>query len=64
MNNLPNKPLLRVDECATYFDVSISTIYLWIDHGILQAEKIRGTIRIPRESVINCRMESKMNPLD
>jgi excisionase family DNA binding protein len=64
MNELPNKPLLRVDECATYFDVSVSTIYLWIDHGILEAEKYHGTIRVPRESVQNCRMESKIKPLE
>lgn len=64
MNDLPQKPLLRVDECAIYFDVSVSTIYLWIDHGILIAEKYRGTIRIPRESVLNCRLANKLRPLD
>jgi excisionase family DNA binding protein len=64
MNELPNKPLLRVDECAIYFDVSVSTIYLWIDHGILEAEKYHGTIRVPRESVQSCRMESKLKPLE
>ena len=63
MTDLPNKPLLRVDECATYFDVSAATIYLWIDHGILEAEKIKGTIRIPRESILNCRVKSKIDPL-
>ena len=64
MKKLPEKDLFRVDECASYFDVSISTIYLWIDHGILLAEKIRGTIRIPRESIINCRMKSRIQPLE
>lgn len=63
MNTLPNKELLRVEEVATYFGVARSTIYLWIDHGILQAEKIRGTIRIPRESILNCRINSKIDPL-
>ena len=24
MNELPNKPLLRVDECATYFDANLT----------------------------------------
>jgi excisionase family DNA binding protein len=60
---LPNKPMLRVDEVATYFDVSRSTIYLWIDHGLLIAEKYRGVIRVPRESVKNCRMLNKLEPL-
>lgn len=63
MTTLPAKELLRVDEVAAYFDVSRSTIYLWIDHGILEAEKIRGVIRVPRESVQKCRMESRKDPL-
>ena len=63
MNTLPNRELLRVEEVATYFDVSRSTIYLWIDHGILIAEKYRGVIRIPRESVENCRLSNKLEPL-
>lgn len=64
MTDLPNKPLLRVEEAATYFDVSRSTIYLWIDHGILAAEKYRGVIRIPKESIENCRTICKMEPLE
>jgi len=64
MKDLPDKELLRVDEVAEYFDVSRSTIYLWIDHGILIAEKYRGIIRIPKESVLNCRLSNKINPLE
>lgn len=64
MTTLPQKELLRVDEVASYFDVSNRTVYLWIDNGILEAEKIGGTIRIPRESVEACRMASKMRPLE
>lgn len=64
MSELPNKALLRVEEVATYFSVSRSTIYLWIDHGILAAEKYHKTIRIPKESVINCRIMAKIDRLD
>ena len=64
MTTLPNKVLLRVDEVADYFGVARSTIYLWIDHGILEAEKYRGVIRVPRESVNACRMNGKMTPLE
>ena len=60
---VPEKPLLRVDEVAAYFDVSRSVVYLWIDHGLLEAEKYHGTIRIPRESVVNFRLTNKMSPL-
>jgi excisionase family DNA binding protein len=64
MNDLPKKELLRVEDVAAYFDVSRSTIYLWIDHGILLAEKYRGVIRVPRESVEKCRMAHRMEPLE
>ena len=64
MNKLPEKELLRVDEVAEYFDISKSTVYLWIDHGILSAEKYRGTIRIPIESVKTCRLSSKLSPME
>jgi excisionase family DNA binding protein len=64
MINLPNKDLFRVDEVAIYFGVSRSTIYLWIDHGILCAEKYRGTIRVPKESVEKCRILNKLMPLE
>lgn len=53
--NLPNKELLRVEEVATYFSVTNRTIYLWIEHGYLEAKRTPGkSIRILRESVKNC----------
>jgi excisionase family DNA binding protein len=64
MTDIPNKPLLRVDEVATYFDVSRSVVYLWIDHGLLTAEKYRGVIRVPRESVEQFRLAGKLCPLE
>jgi excisionase family DNA binding protein len=58
--SLPKKDLFRPDEVADYLMISKSTVYLWVDHGILQAEKIKGTIRIPRKSIVNCRMAAKL----
>lgn len=63
MNGLPQKPLFRVDEVASYFDVTARTIYLWIDHGLLEAEKYRGVIRIPRESIKTFRLSGRINPM-
>jgi len=60
---LPNKSLFRIDEVATYFGVATSTIYLWIEHGILTAEKYRGTIRVPRESIVHCRLANRLHPV-
>jgi excisionase family DNA binding protein len=48
MFTLPDKPLLRPDEVAKFWSVSVKTIYRWIDTGIIQAVKKGGTVRIPR----------------
>lgn len=53
------KKMLRVQEVADFLDVSRSTIYLWIDNGLLEVEKYRGVIRVPRESLANFRLLHK-----
>jgi excisionase family DNA binding protein len=54
MTTLPNKDLLRPDEVATYYSVSVRTIYTWIELGKLEAVKVAGKIlRIKREEAIN-----------
>jgi excisionase family DNA binding protein len=52
MTTLPQKELLRVDEVAEHLRVSLATIYRMKDEGDLEAKKIRGAIRITRESVL------------
>lgn len=65
MVDIPKKPLWRVDEVASHFDVTRQTIYLWIDHGLLEAEKYNGKmVRITRESIENFRLSSKIKPLE
>lgn len=56
---LPQKSLFRIDEVAQYFGVTDKTIRLWIDHKHLEKEKIVGTIRISRESILKCRFRKK-----
>jgi excisionase family DNA binding protein len=58
MIKLPDKELLRVEEVANYFSVTNRTIYLWIEHGHLEAERtVMGrSIRITRESALKCRL--------
>lgn len=52
MPKLPDKELLRPDEVAEYFSLSVKTIYRWIDEGKLDAIKIgEKTLRIPHEAV-------------
>lgn len=59
MLELPKKELLRVDEVAEYFSVTERTIRLWLEHGHLAAEKIVGTVRVTRDSVLKCRFANK-----
>jgi excisionase family DNA binding protein len=59
MTTLPQKEHFRVDEVATYFDVAKSTIYLWIDHGHLKAEKYVGTIRVTRKSILEFKLKQR-----
>lgn len=61
---LPPKSLFSTDEVSAYFGIARSTVYLWIDHGILEAEKYGGTIRISREAILACRFNSRLKPLE
>ncbi|MFH2074482.1 MAG: helix-turn-helix domain-containing protein [Pseudomonadota bacterium] len=49
MTILPDKELLRPDEVAAFWSVSVKTIYRWIDQGILPGVKKGGTVRVLRE---------------
>jgi excisionase family DNA binding protein len=62
--DLPESELLKVDEVAEYLRVSSKTVYLWVDHGLLEAEKLKGTIRILRKSVLNFRLNSRLRPFE
>ncbi len=64
MKGLPDKELLRVDEVASHLNISKSTVYLYIDHGLLEAEKLGGCVRVLRESVVKFRLASKLKPLE
>jgi excisionase family DNA binding protein len=56
---LPKKALFRIDEVARYFDVSERTIRIWIDHGHLVGERVVGSIRVSRESILTCRFRNR-----
>lgn len=52
-DELPNRPLLRPDEVASFFSVGRRTVYRWIDEGKLVASNPGGkALRIMRESVV------------
>lgn len=58
--DLPAKTLLRPDEVAEFFSVSVQTIYQWCDSGSLQSVKINGTTRVYRESIIKLLRQSEL----
>lgn len=51
MSELPNKELFRPDEVASYFSLSVKTIYGWIAEGKLEAVKVLGSIRVKRGAI-------------
>lgn len=53
MTELPDKTLLRPDEVAPFLRVSLATVYRMKDEGELESKKIRGSVRITRESVLS-----------
>jgi len=56
----PNRHLLRVSEIMNFYDVSESTVYLWVQHGHLELEKTPGgSNRITKESLEKCRFKQK-----
>jgi len=62
LGGLPNRDLFRIGEVANYLRVSESTIRLWIQHGYFQIEKMRGTIWIPRASILSFRLKNRIIP--
>lgn len=52
MTTLPQKSLLRPAKVAEILDVNLSTVYLWISTGKLEAIKLPGgTLRIHRSVI-------------
>ena len=52
MSTLPNKELLRPDEVAAYFSVTVRTVRRWIQEGRIKGKKVAGQLRIPRREAI------------
>jgi len=44
VDGLTTKPLLRISEICTFFQVSKPTVYSWINHGDLKPYRIRRNV--------------------
>ncbi len=51
-NKIPDKVLLRPDEVAAIFEVTVKTVYQWCALGILPSIKIGGVVRIKRSTIL------------
>ena len=60
LSGLPKRDLFRISEVAGYFSVSERTIRLWIEHKLIDPiEQVRGTIWVPRTSIIKFRLKAR-----
>ena len=50
--DLPHKTLLRPDEVARFLSVSLKTVYRWYCSGLIEGAKVRGSLRIYRDSIL------------
>ncbi len=51
--DLPEKTLLRPDEVAAFLRVSVKTVYRWVAKGLLDAVRLKKSLRIYRRSVLD-----------
>jgi excisionase family DNA binding protein len=50
--DLPHKTLLRPNDVASFLSVSLKTVYRWYRLGEIKGTKIKGSLRIYRNSVL------------
>ncbi len=51
-SDFPDKTLLRPDEVAAFFRVSVKTVYRWCAKGDLHGIRLKRSLRIYRQSVL------------
>lgn len=51
-HDLPHKTLLRPDEVAIFLSVSLKTVYRWYRSGLINGTKVKRSLRIYRDSVL------------
>ena len=50
--DLPNKTLLRPNDVASFLSVSLKTVYRWHRLGTIEGIKVKGSLRIYRDSIL------------
>jgi excisionase family DNA binding protein len=57
INDLPDKTLLSPREVASFFGVSLKTVYRWHKDGLIVGVRMKRSVRIFRDSVLKCTKE-------
>jgi excisionase family DNA binding protein len=50
--DLPDKTLLRPNDVASFLSVSLKTVYRWHRLGTIKGIKVKGSLRIYRDSIV------------
>lgn len=50
--DLPDKTLLRPNDVASFLSVSLKTVYRWHRLGTIRGIKVKGSLRIYRDSIV------------
>jgi len=51
--DLPEKSLLTPGDVASFLSISLKTVYRWHRSGTIRGVKVRGSLRIYRDSILN-----------
>lgn len=57
LNDLPDKTLLSARDVASFFGVSLKTVYRWHKEGLIAGVRMKRSVRIFRDSVVKCTKE-------
>ncbi len=53
LSDLPVKTLLKPDDVAAFFGVSLKTVYRWHKQGLIAGVRIKRSLRISRDSIMD-----------
>jgi excisionase family DNA binding protein len=51
--DLPEKSLLTPGDVALFLSISLKTVYRWHRSGTIRGIKLKGSLRIYRDSILN-----------
>ncbi len=62
--DLPDKTLLRPNDVALFLSISLKTVYRWHRLGTIRGVKVKGSLRIYRDSITHLVNGNEAFPTD